>query len=217
MALGASPSEAEAASALEKARMLLARHGLSMADVDTKSPEVTENVLLEKKRLRVWESHLIAVVTQATFTQAIHVSGAQNARVLIIGREVNAVSAANLFEYLHLVVLKLGRAHSGEVAHLESFKVGVVQRIGERLSDLGRAQERGATPVKAAKEAVAELDDSRQLTVLMSATAERENEAYIAGKFGQTKRKRMSRGVEPSSYYRGREAGNGVSLNRQLR
>ncbi|HPO02200.1 MAG TPA: DUF2786 domain-containing protein [Treponemataceae bacterium] len=37
MALGASPSEAEAASAIEKARLLLARHGLTLTDLSPRS------------------------------------------------------------------------------------------------------------------------------------------------------------------------------------
>src|SRR5574344_1499967 len=86
MALGESPSEAEAASALEKARTLLARHGLSIADVEAKESEVTESVLLEKKRLRKWEAHLVFVVCESTFTQALHVTRGDDSRVLIIGR-----------------------------------------------------------------------------------------------------------------------------------
>lgn len=241
MALGTSPSEAEAASALEKARTLLARYGLSIADVEESEPEIVENTLLEKKRLRSWESHLIYVITAATFTQALHVRRGDVGRVLIIGREVNAVAAAELFAYLHLVVLKLGRAHSGEVAHLESFKTGVVQRIGERLLDgredawtpdsaNGRDGEHERT-ARGSANASGSPDESggdsdmrigavasdRALTVQMTKTSERENSDYIAEKYGKTKTKRTGRSVEAESYYRGRAAGDKVSLNRQIR
>lgn len=156
-------------------------------------------------------------------------------RVLIIGREVNAVAAAELFAYLHLVVLKLGRAHSGEVAHLESFKTGVVQRIGERLLD-GRedawtpdeANGRGGEDGQGTGERPAEnnvgsasrigaVASDRALTVQMTKTAGRENSDYIAEKYGKTKTKRAGRSVEAESYYRGRAAGDKVSLNRQIR
>ncbi len=231
MALGASPSEAEASSALEKARVLLARYGLSLADVDAKSPEIVENALLDKKRLRAWESHLIFVIAQATFTQALHICTGKASRVLIIGREANAVSAAELFSYLHLAVLKLGRAHSAEVAHLESFKLGVVHRIGERLSmewteGENDGERRGKkTDRRAEKGARAdnhEADDApsaedKALTIRMAETAARENDAYIAEKYGKTRSRRSGRGVEPSSFARGRAAGDGVSLNRQLK
>jgi hypothetical protein len=232
LALGESPSEAEAASALEKARNLLARYGLSMADVESHSPDITENVLIEKKRLRAWESHLVSVITECTFTQALHVSRAGVSQVLIIGREVNAVSAAELFGYLHLAVLKLGRAHSAEVAHLESFKMGVVQRIGERLALVSGDEVDGGSGAHRSAQGNAHrtghgndgegpgaegIASDRQLTVRMAETASRENDAYITEKYGKPRLKRTGRRVDADSYYRGRAAGEDISLNRQIR
>lgn len=233
LALGESPSEAEAASALEKARSLLARYGLSMSDVEATDSLVTEGTLLEKRRLRKWEAHLVFVVTQATFTQALHVSRGDSGRVLIIGREVNVAAAAELFAYLHLAVLKLGRAHGDRVAHLESFKMGVVHRLGERLSDGWAQGESGGdgdgngTYDGATTGAGARSEDGmpsgaagqaeRQLTVQMERTASRENKAYIDEKFGKTKTKRTGGSVDAHSFHQGRAAGDSVSLNRQLR
>ena len=229
MALGSSPSEAEAASALEKARTLLARYGLSLSDVETHSSDVTEGVLLEKKRLRSWESQLIYVITVTTFTQALHVSRGGVSQVLLIGREINTLAAAELFAYLHLVVLKLGRAHSGSVTHLESFKMGVVQRIGERLNEMNEgdsgelgpwaSKETGSrTPGEGARSAKQEtVAEDRQLTVQMTETASKENKSYIDEKYGKTKTKRAGRRVDAASYYRGIAAGDGISLNRQIR
>ena len=214
LALGESPSEAEAASALEKARSLLARYGLSMSDVEATDSLVTEGTLLEKRRLRKWEAHLVFVVTQATFTQAIHVSRGDSGTVLIVGREVNVAAAAELFAYLHLAVLKLGRAHGDRVAHLESFKMGVVHRLGERLSDGWAPGEAGGDG--SPSDAGAGNAD-RQLTVQMERTASRENKAYIDEKFGKTKTKRTGGSVDAHSFHQGRAAGDSVSLNRQLR
>lgn len=234
MALGSSPSEAEAASALEKARVLLARHGLSLADVETRESEIVEGVLLEKKRLRSWEQYLIQVVAQCTFTQALTVQRGEIRQILIIGREINTRSAAELFAYLHKAVLILARAHSSRVEHLDSFRIGAVIRIGERLAELGegteeaggpwaggqrdkggsrgnRAEAAGGTGSSGAVEA------DRQLTVRMAATAERENEAFIEGKYGKTRTKKVGRRVHGESYNRGLAAGDGVSLHRQIR
>jgi hypothetical protein len=231
MALGASPSEAEAASALEKARTLLARYGLSLTDVEAHSPDVVEGVLLEKKRLRSWESHLIHVISACTFTQALHVQRGGIGQVLLVGRELNTLAAKDLFGYLHLVVLKLGRAHSAEVYHLESFRRGAVQRIGERLLDLSAGTEEtggiwAGTSIDA-KETKNEKSDAfpadkpgvrsdRQITVQMEKTTGRENQAFIAEKYGKTTNKRVGRRVDAESYHKGRSAGDGVSLNRQL-
>lgn len=218
MALGESPSEAEAASALEKARTLLARYGLSLSDVDTKESEVTESVLLEKKRLRKWEAHLVFVVCESTFTQALHVTQGDASRVLLIGREVNAVSAAELFAYLHRVVLKLGRTHGKDVNHLESFKLGVVSRIGERLrvSD-SKTDDANADRMTVGRAGKNQVASDREVAVIMTQTSKRENSAYIADRYGKTKTKRTGRRVDAESYYAGRAAGDGVSLNRQIR
>ncbi|HKL85343.1 MAG TPA: DUF2786 domain-containing protein [Treponemataceae bacterium] len=205
MALGNSPSEAEAASAIAKARELLARHGLSMTDVEAHSPEIVEGVLFEKQRLRSWEAQLIHVVTRATFTQALHVRKGKTSHVLLIGREVNTIAAKDLFEYLHLVVLKLGRANSSKVAHLESFKCGVVQRIGERL----KYKEEESQKFDSEKE-------ERSLVPLMDKTAEKENKDFISEKYGKTSTKKSGRRVDAGSYYKGIEAGEKVSLNRQI-
>lgn len=219
LALGTSPSEAEAASALEKARTLLARYGLSLADVEAHAPEIVEGVLLEKKRLRPWESHLIHVVSLCTFTQALHIHRGAVGQILLIGRNINIQAAQDLFTYLHLIVLKLGRAHSGQVAHLESFKRGVVQRIGERLESLSSGKEESGGPWAGKGEPPQnnfQESTDRQLTLQMTQTATKENQEFIGEKYGKTSTKRVGRRVEAESYHRGRTEGDKVSLNRQL-
>ena len=225
LALGESPSEAEAASALAKAQSLLARYGLSVQDVKDECPEVVESSILEKKRLRAWESHLVAVVTKATFTRALHVTLSGTSRVLIIGRPVNAAAAAELFCYLHLVVLKLGRSAGERVAHLESFKLGVVHRVGERLAsnEPGVAGDEGAWTANSETRSAESSQggfrpnaEDRQLAVAFSLETSKENDAYISDKYGKTKSKRVGRRVEPHSFHAGRAAGDTVSLARQI-
>lgn len=209
LALGTSPSEAEAASALEKARTLLARYGLSLADVEAHAPEVSQSVLLEKKRLRPWETHLIHVIALCTFTQALHVNRGSVGQILLVGREINIGAAQNLFEYLHLVVLKLGRSHRDQVVHLESFKRGVVHRLGERLA----TPDTTVTPSSASPSAA----EDRQLTLKMSQNTASENQNYIGQKFGKTSTKRVGRRVDGDSFHKGRTAGDGVSLHKQVK
>ena len=80
-------------------------------------------------------------VAQCTFTQALTVQRGEIRQILIIGREINTRSAAELFAYLHKAVLILARAHSSRVEHLDSFRIGAVIRIGERLAELGEGTE----------------------------------------------------------------------------
>jgi len=204
MALGASPSEAEAASALDKARSLLARYGLSLADIETGQPEVSEDVLLEKKRFRPWELDLILVVARATFTQALRIQRDGVGMVLLIGREVNTKAALGWFEYLHLVVLKLGRQYSSQGVHVESFRRGLVHRVGERL-------ESPEAPLDPSHKS-----GDRQLVVQMDKTAQKENSEFIASRYGRARKQSVGRRVDAASYHQGHEAGNRVSLNKQV-
>ena len=220
LALAKSPSEAEAASALAKASVLLAKYGLSMAEVQ-REEDVQEAVLLEKKRLRVWESILVSVICKATFTTPLHYRTGAAGRLLLIGREVNIATARELFAYLHRLILILGRAHSPQIAHVESFRQGLAYRIGERLAvQYGTETDSGpgtnAVPgTNAAADNAAE-DETRALIVRADATAKVENDGYIQEKYGKTNTRKVGRRVEPDSYYRGRAVGDTVNLDKQI-
>lgn len=221
LALSKSPSEAEAAAALAKASVLLAKYGLSMAEVQQEE-DVQEAVLLEKKRLRVWESFLVSVVCKATFTEALHYRTQAVGRILLIGREVNIVTARELFTYLHRVILILGRAHSPEIAHVDSFRQGLVQRIGERLTEQYRqgqdAEPRtGKDHQKDRKDTEADSGESLTALVLRAdAAAHIENHEFIKEKYGKTTTRKTGRRVEADSYHRGRAVGDTVNLDRQI-
>ncbi len=212
LALSKSPSEAEAAAALAKANVLLAKYGLSMAEVQQEE-DVQEAVLLEKKRLRVWESFLVSVVCKATFTEALHYRTQAEGRILLIGREVNIVTAQELFSYLHRVILILGRAYSPEIAHVDSFRQGVVQRIGERLAEQYRKGQ-GSGPEM--DEDSPAGDETTALVLRADAAAHKENHAFIKEKYGRTTSRKTGRRVEADSYHRGRAVGNTVNLDQQI-
>jgi hypothetical protein len=223
LALAKSPSEAEAAAALAKASVLLAKYGLSMAEVQQEE-DVQEAVLLEKKRLRAWESYLVSVVCKATFTEALHYRTQAVGRILLIGREVNIVTARELFTYLHRVILILGRAYSPEIAHVDSFRQGLVQRIGERLAEQYR-QGQGAEPrtgkdqQKGKDKKDTEADSGESITALIlraDAAAQIENHEFIKEKYGKTTTRKTGRRVEADSYHRGRAVGDTVNLDRQI-
>lgn len=212
LALAKSPSEAEAAAALAKASVLLAKYGLSMAEVQQEE-DVQEAVLLEKKRLRVWESFLVSVVCKATFAEALHYRTNLVGRILLIGREVNIVAARELFTYLHRVILILGRAHSAEIAHVDSFRQGLVQRISERLAEQYReGQGLGSEPDLDAPAG----DETTALILQADAVAHAENHEFIKQKYGRTTTRRTGRRVEADSYHRGRAVGDSVNLDRQI-
>jgi len=206
LALSNSPSEAEAAAALAKASVLLAKYGLSMAEVQQEE-DVQETVLLEKQRMRAWETVLVAVVCKASFTEALHYRAQGTGRILLIGREVNIITAKELFSYLHHVILILGRTHRSRIAHVDSFRQGLVQRIGERLAEQNR-QDQGTDYPYGAEE--------KALVVRADAAARTENHAFIKEKYGRTTTRRTGRKVDAESYYHGRAVGDTVNLGKQI-
>ena len=236
LALGESPSEAEAASALAKARSLLARHGLSLEDVKPERDDIVESAILEKRRLRAWESHLVAVVTEATFTRALHVTAAGSSRVLIVGREVNTGAAKALFEYLHLVVLKLGprerRAGSriwkvlSSGSSTESVSGSPRARKGSRAQTVPGRQTTGpkagmrthaiARPERMPKQTPSTTLRTGNLPSRWRARRRARTTHILRKNTERRKRSGRDGASNPIPFYRGRAAGDTVSLARQL-
>lgn len=207
LALSTSPSEAEAASALEKVRLLLAKHDLTMDDIKINQNDVMQKPVLEKRRLRKWESLLVYVICQNTFCEAVHFKTKEKAQLMVIGKEVNVITAINLFEYIHNTVLKLGRKHSGKVAHLDSFKFGIVHRIGQRLDMMFNSdQQDNETDGK-----------DKQLILLTKENSELQNKEFISENYGRLKNKKVNSTVDRSSYEKGIKEGDNISLNRQVK
>ena len=201
LALSESPNEAEAAAALAKVQVLLARHGLSMSDMKSSSKSsVEERSILNKKRLRNWESALLATVMKATYTEAVHKPA--EGKVYIIGREINVATAENLFSYLHETIKRISRKYNPVVRHADSFRYGMVVKINERLKAIDDRK-------NADKE-------EKQIIVSMKGKTDSENSEYLADTYGKVKRKRINNRVDPESYGLGQKVGNKVSLNKQV-
>ena len=201
IALSESPNEAEAASALSKVHLLLARHGLSISDLNIKDEDVIEKAVLNKKRLRNWESALLSTIMQATYTEAIHKP--LEGKVYIIGREINVTAAENLFSYLHETIKRISKKYNPVVRHADSFRYGMVVNINKRLKELD----------------VKEHSDreEKQIVVSMAGKTAKENREFLDRSYGKIRKKRVNSRVDPESYGLGQKVGNKISLNRQIR
>ena len=199
-ALSESPNGAEAASALAKAHLLLAKHGLAMTDLEKKDELVMQRVVLDRKRIRNWESALLAAVMSATYTEALLLPG--EGKVCFVGREVNIIAAENLFNYLRISILKVSRKFTGGFINAESFRLGMVVNITERLKKIDRDSPPSA--------------EEKQIIVTAEKETGRENRDYLESKYGKLKSKKVKNRVEPVSYGMGHRAGSSVSLNQQL-
>ena len=201
IALSESPNEAEAASALSKVHLLLARHGLSIADLNIKDESVMEKAVLNKKRLRNWESALLSTVMQATYTEAIHKP--LEGKVFIIGREINVTAAENHFSYLHQTIKRISKKYNPVVRHADSFRYGMVVNINKRLKELDVKEHSGR--------------EEKQIVVSMAGKTSKENREFLDSSYGKIRKKRVNRRVDPESYGLGQKVGNNISLSRQIR
>ncbi len=203
IALSDSPNEAEAASALAKVHLLLAKHGLSMTDISSHDSKntVIERSILDKKRLRNWESALLSTIMNATYTEAVHKPG--EGKVYIIGRDINVNAAENLFQYLHETITRISRKYNPVVRHPDSFRYGMVVNINERLKKMN------------ADETASE--DEKQLVLSMEGKTRSENSGYLEETYGTVRKKRVNNRVDPESYGLGQKVGNKISLSRQIK
>ncbi len=206
LALGESPNEAEAAAAINKAKVLLARYGMTLSDMDKNEHGVIERELLKAHRLRVWKSVLLTSILDSTYTQALKIRKGKESRIVLIGREENIISAENMYNYLCSSIAGISRKYRSTVRHLDSFRFGIVTRIRERLEELNSESRREAGTAE------------RALVVAMEKTAEKENSAYLDKQYGKLRSQRSSRmGVDPNSFGLGKAIGNKISLDRQIR
>ena len=122
---------------------------------------------------------------------------------------MNIVTAKELFSYPHHLILILGRTHSSKIAHVDSFRQGLVQRIGERLAEQNR-------PEVGSDQEFSSGNEEKALILRADAAANVENHAFIKQKNGRTTTRRTGRRVEADSYYHGRAVGDTVNLDKQI-
>ena len=201
IALSESPNEAEAAAALSKVQLLLAKHGLSMSDLDFAESDIIEKAILNKKRLRNWESALLSTVMNATYTEVIHKPS--EGKVYIIGRDINVAAAENLFIYLHDTIKRISRKYTTVIRHADSFRYGMVVNINKRLKSI---EEQSSEPGS----------EEKQIIVSMTGETSSENKDFLNDNYGKIRKKRVNSRVEPDSYGLGQKVGNKISLNKQI-
>lgn len=148
-------SEAEAASAAHAAERLLARHALTMRDVER--PNITEhktgirylepwarNIAVHAARLYGCEP----LVTEESTTGISRKTGQQKTiryrSVSVYGRQVSAEVAVSMISYLIATVVRLSRDYSSERKEQLGFQRGCGERVATRLWELRMEQEQRA-------------------------------------------------------------------------
>jgi len=156
MALGNSPNENEASLAMQKVQEILAKYNLSMAEVDAHSIKDNGNIVddaprkketLNKNAMYHYQRTLMAKIAQVHY--CLHFvyekkdwSG-KRVKVkkyhVLVGKEVNVVSAQLMFDYLNKTIEKLANEIYPNPLNLSksamSWKEGCSHRLQERLQE----------------------------------------------------------------------------------
>ena len=209
-------SESEAIEALKMANKLLLKHGLSMAEVGDVGVPAGGWVVQEWTTMRAagqgrkgvrtgkpgWQGNLAAAIGQSFFVKVLFAS--KSGAILFVGRPDNIAVVRELHEWTVNQVTRLalrackgsGRNPVYEPTWMRSCRLGMVNRIGERVAD-----------------AVAEAQSQDvKITALVVQYAQ-ENKTYIADKikFVETRDRRDQYDSVAAAV--GYQAGNRVSIN----
>ncbi len=136
LALSTSPNRAEAAAALNKANELLIQYNLTMDQVRMSSADVDPVGMCRiycavKKK---WRTLLLDKIADVNLCAALFTER----YVIVIGREVNAISVEVMWDHLEKVVQRIHLRECPRQAkshYRESFKLGIASGISEKLEE----------------------------------------------------------------------------------
>jgi len=135
------PSEEEALTAAKMARTLLAKHSLTMADVDVTDKaesEVVRQFANSNKRIKRWENYLAYSMHEFIPVRSLIVEGYDKSkRLQFIGEEADVIVAIEMYTYLRSTIWRMARSHfNGEKRLMKSYAIGAVQRLKERFIEM---------------------------------------------------------------------------------
>jgi len=139
LALGNSPNEAEAQSAIEKAHQLLKDYNLSITDITSDSKYgIIEDVVIESKNDSIWKKYIMLGVAKANYCMHLITKSRTGTIHQYIGKEHNVIVAKEMTNYLFATVERLSKKHSGSVRG--DYKKGIAYTICNRLYELNKEE-----------------------------------------------------------------------------
>ena len=203
LALSSSPNEHEATLAMEKAQQLLLKYNLEMRDIDLKAehftPELVNLPVNFPSKLPNWKLLLIHQVAKNNFCKVV----LAGTRIHILGRGFNVVAVMEMSVWVSGQVEVLAFTNTtvypgrDKIRYRNSFLMGIVHRLGERLKEL-QTQE------------VAQDSNTKALVV----DSRKALEDFAHTQFGHLRPTNMSSGSSTLGYNDGVRAGNDISLVR---
>lgn len=141
LALSKSPNEAEAELAAQRAHELLTKYNLSMDYIQEK--EIREGNVITGRSLKKWRHLLINGIASYYYCKSLcYVRGSGYYRIVFIGQKHNIIICKSMYDYLEKAVIRESKNihKNAKSKYRENFKLGMVIRIAERLSELSKSK-----------------------------------------------------------------------------
>jgi hypothetical protein len=200
-------NENEAAVAAAAAHKYMERHNLCISDVDSISLDDSKILKQEAHssgRLATWKLNLMTHVSKSFNCSVLVVSGYRYRRLELVGTKSDIEVARMTFDYLVESVEKFAKRNVCGMGrrYITSYKIGAVQRIGERLREQAAQNRAEVEEVSTAT--------GRELAVVKDANLKDFMSAY-RGRY-----RTPHSDVDRDGFCRGQQDGNKIGLNRQV-
>lgn len=210
LALSESPNEAEAMAAFAKAQEMLTQYQLSVTDLADSCPEKVEEQMIEEfQKSTSWKEILFNAIAKANYCMLFNRRSYQNVKQMLLGRPSNIQSAKIQYEYLVGAIEQLASLEDSDRSFRNAFRLGAANRLYTRIEEvIERQKSEGITGNKPVPGLIV-----RSLYEKLNA----EVQAYAKANL-KMKKPRQSRAYCSSAdgFFAGQEAGNKISLNKQL-
>jgi hypothetical protein len=208
LALGESPNEAEASSAVAKAHDLLKQYNLDIKDIEVEDSEVVDEVYMESGRTQSWKVALMINIADANYSLMYDkpkvVGRGQRLKTTstfrFVGKPQNVAVCMMMADYLLQAIDRLAKGQAGNGrSEIESYKAGVADNLIARLKEMKK------------KDII--IPDSRALVVQEKAVVDK----FVADNL-KLKSSPLSSSAKKnwSAYAQGRADGNRIPLNEQI-
>jgi ElaB/YqjD/DUF883 family membrane-anchored ribosome-binding protein len=216
LALSASPNENEAASAAQKANELLSVHNLKMADLADDAScceEVEEFVLEETGKNVLWKSYLIKALAQANYCETFINQTRASIKRVLVGKPINILACQQMYDYLVETINRLCSEQTDTTrAYKNAFRLGCAERLYRRIIEAFEQQQEEGIPSTSETDGMSAIVLNSLLERL-----EKENQYYLTCNYPDLRQvSSRTRCSSTSGYNAGVQAGNSVSLNKQL-
>ena len=205
-------SENEASIALRRLHILLAKHNVSLTDLEEKEESVDSEYFEEYNW--PWKRYVLLAVSELYFCRCYSSAVRKNyANYFVVGTESNRLVATATIAMIYQTLesqakIECKKAHGKmNSTFCTSFKTAAALRIYHRCQEL----------IQAAKDGSLADDDGSMLPVMLDIYNKHDlnNEAFLAD-MGLVKKKARARAFDAAGNAAGTKAGNNVQLSRSI-